>query len=65
MVTVIGTISSLNLPAAWAAAALSWLRTPYSSCAVLAELVALGHLLGGLQHVPVDLRLGIFSRPGR
>jgi len=28
---VIGTISSLNLPAACAAAARSWLRTPYSS----------------------------------
>ncbi len=31
IVTVIGTISSLNLPAAAAAAARSWLCTPYSS----------------------------------
>ncbi len=31
MTVVIGTISSLNLPAACAAAARSWLRTPYSS----------------------------------
>jgi hypothetical protein len=38
MVTVIGTISSLNLPAAAAAAALSWLRTPYSSMRALSSL---------------------------
>ncbi len=36
MSVVMGTISSLNLPAACAAAARSWLRTPYSSCASLA-----------------------------
>ena len=35
---VIGAISSLNLPAACAAAARCWLRAPYASCASLGIL---------------------------
>ena len=41
IVVVIGTISSLNLPAARAAAARCWLRTPYWSCCSREMLVAL------------------------
>ena len=56
-VTVIGTISASKRPAARAAAARSWLCTPYSSCASLRDAVALGDVLRGLQHRPVELGL--------
>ena len=47
---VSGTISSLNLPAAWAAAVRFWLSRAYWSLALAADVIALGHDLGGLDH---------------
>ena len=57
IVTVIGTISAANLPAAAAAAARCWLCTPYSSWRSREMRVASRDGLGGLQHRPVDLGL--------
>ena len=57
IVTVIGTISASNLPAAAAAAARCWLCTPYSILPLAGDAVALRDILGGLQHRPVDLGL--------
>ncbi len=49
--TSTGTISSLNLPAAMAAAARSWLRRANSSWTSRGDLVLLGQVLGGDAHV--------------
>jgi hypothetical protein len=58
---VMGAISASNRPAAWAAAAFAgWQRRTRPG--VAADVVALGHLLGRLQHAPVDLGLVLQQR---
>ena len=56
-VTVIGAISSLNLPASERGAGLLLAGCAVFVHALAPDAVALGDLLGGLQHVPVDLGL--------
>src|SRR5258708_866507 len=63
MTVVIGTISSLNLPAACARRCAQWAAHAVLILRFLGNVISLGHLFGGLQHVPVQRRL-VLNEPG-